>query len=158
MSALRPRDPAPLFQTRTADGDVWSLADHLGKPVVLYFYPKDETPGCTAQACDVRDNWSAFAALGVEVVGISPDDEVSHQSFRANHDLPQTLLVDPDHAVLRSYGAWGLKERNGKQVEGVIRSSVVIGRDGTVIAVFSPIDPADQSRLALDALRNAEQA
>lgn len=157
MTTVRAGDNAPLFQTATADGDAWSLADHLGKPVVLYFYPKDETPGCTAQACDVRDNWGAFAELGAEVVGISPDDEASHRAFRANHDLPQTLLVDPDHAVLSSYGAWGLKMKNGKQTEGVIRSSVVIGPDGTVIAVFSPIDPDQQALLTLGVLRSASR-
>jgi thioredoxin-dependent peroxiredoxin len=155
MTTLRVGDPAHLFQARTADGDVWSLADHLGKPIVLYFYPKDETPGCTTQACDVRDNWGAFAELGADIIGISPDDETSHQAFRANHDLPQTLLVDPDHAVLSSYGAWGLKEKNGKQSEGVIRSSAVIGPDGTILAVFSPIEPGEQSRLTLGVLRSA---
>ena len=155
MTTLHAGDPAPLFQARTADGDAWSLADHLGKPVVLYFYPKDETPGCTVQACDVRDNWDAFAGLGAVIVGISPDNRASHQAFRVNHDLPQTLLVDPEHAVLSSYGAWGLKEKDGRQVEGVIRSSVVIGRDGNVMAVFSPIQPREQSRLTLEVLRSS---
>jgi thioredoxin-dependent peroxiredoxin len=155
MATLHAGDRAPLFQVTTADGTSWSLADHLGKPVVLYFYPRDETPGCTTQACDVRDNWAAFAGLGAEVVGVSPDDEASHQAFRAHHGLPQTLLADPDHSVLRDYGAWGLREKNGKQTEGVIRSSVVVGADGIILAVFSPIEPGEQSRLALGVLRSA---
>jgi peroxiredoxin Q/BCP len=144
--------PAPDFTLPAHDGSPWSLEEHRGAPVVLYFYPKDATPGCTTQACDLRDRWAELSAAGAVVVGISPDGVESHQSFRADHDLPQTLLVDADHAVLEAYGAWGDKVKDGRTVQGVIRSSVVIDAAGTVLAVRSPIDPADQAQFALSSL------
>jgi peroxiredoxin Q/BCP len=144
--------PAPDFTLPAHDGSPWSLEEHRGAPVVLYFYPKDATPGCTTQACDLRDRWAELSAAGAVVVGISPDGAESHQSFRAEHDLPQTLLVDADHAVLQAYGAWGDKVKDGRTVQGVIRSSVVIDSAGTVLAARSPIDPADQAQFALSSL------
>jgi peroxiredoxin Q/BCP len=144
--------PAPDFTLPAHDGSQWSLEQHRGAPVVLYFYPRDATSGCTTQACDVRDRWAELSGVGAVVVGISPDGAASHRSFRAEHDLPQTLLVDADHAVLQTYGAWGDKEKDGRIVQGVIRSSVVIDASGTVLAVRSPIDPADQAQFALSSL------
>jgi thioredoxin-dependent peroxiredoxin len=144
--------PAPDFTLPAQDGSPWSLEQHRGAPVVLYFYPRDATAGCTTQACDVRDRWSELSAAGAVVVGISPDGAESHRSFRADHDLPQTLLVDADHAVLQAYGAWGNKEKDGRTVQGVIRSSVVIDAAGTVLATRSPIDPVDQAQFALSSL------
>jgi len=144
--------PAPDFTLPAHDGAPWSLEQHRGAPVVLYFYPRDATAGCTTQACDVRDRWAELSAAGAVVVGISPDAAESHQSFRADHDLPQTLLVDADHAVLQAYGAWGSKVKDGRTVQAVIRSSVVIDAAGTVLAVRSPIDPADQAQFALSSL------
>lgn len=144
--------PAPDFTLPAHDGTPWSLEQHRGAPVVLYFYPKDSTSGCSAQACDVRDRWAELSAAGAIVVGISPDDADSHRAFRADLDLPQTLLVDADRAVLRAYGAWGTKVKDGQEVQGVIRSSVVIDPAGTVLAVRSPIDPTDQAQFALATL------
>jgi peroxiredoxin Q/BCP len=144
--------PAPDFTLPTHDGSPWSLEQHRGAPVVLYFYPRDASPGCTTHACDVRDRWAELAGAGAVVVGISPDGAESHRSFRADHDLPQTLLVDLDHAVLQTYGAWGDKVKDGRTVQGVIRSSVVIDAAGTVLAVRLPIDPADQAQFALTSL------
>jgi peroxiredoxin Q/BCP len=144
--------PAPDFTLPAHDGSQWSLEQHRGTPVVLYFYPRDTTAGCTTQACDVRDRWAELSAAGAVVVGISPDGAESHRSFRADHDLPQTLLVDADHAVLQAYGAWGDKEKDGRTVQGVIRSSVVIDASGSVLAVRSPIDPTDQAQFALSSL------
>ena len=145
---------APEFTLPTQDGDDWSLADHAGSPVVLYFYPKDDTKGCTTQACDVREHWSDFADLGVPVVGISPDDVASHRSFADKHALPHTLLADTGKEVLNAYGAWGPKNVFGKQTEGVIRSSVVIDQQGDVAAVFDTIQPDEQSEKSLKVVRD----
>jgi thioredoxin-dependent peroxiredoxin len=146
-------DTAPQFTLADARGEKWALKDQRGKPVVLYFYPKDDTPGCTNQACDIRDHWAEFAELGVEVVGISPDDVDSHAAFAAKHDLPHTLLADPKRAVIDKYGAWGQKSMYGRKYEGVIRSSVVIDGKGKVAAVFAKIQPKQQSAKALKAVR-----
>jgi peroxiredoxin Q/BCP len=119
----------------------------------LYFYPRDDTPGCTTQACDIRDNWAEFAELDVQVVGISPDDVASHEAFAAKFELPHTLLADTEHEVIDAYGAWGERSVYGKTSEGVIRSSVVIDAHGTVAAVFDRIQPKRQSEKALRAVR-----
>jgi peroxiredoxin Q/BCP len=146
-------DTAPTFTLKDATGAPWSLEEHRGRPVVLYFYPKDDTPGCTTQACEIRDSWGEFSQLGVEVVGISPDDVASHAGFAAKYDLPHTLLADPERSVIDAYGTWGEKSMYGKTYEGVIRSSVVIGADGTVAAVFDKIQPKEQAPRSLEAVR-----
>jgi thioredoxin-dependent peroxiredoxin len=150
---VAPGEPAPTFTLPDADGRPWSLEDHRGAPVVLYFYPRDDTPGCTNQACDVRDHWSEFRELGVEVVGISPDDAASHAAFRAKHGLPHTLLADTQRSVIEAYGAWGERSMYGKTYQGVIRSSVVVDAQGEVAAVFDKIQPKQQSAKALQAVR-----
>jgi peroxiredoxin Q/BCP len=144
---------APQFTLLDQDGQKWSLKEHRGAPVVLYFYPKDDTPGCTTQGCNIRDNWSVFEDLGVEVVGISPDDHHSHAAFAARHSLPHTLLADTDRKVLDKYGAWGEKSMYGKKFMGVIRSSVVIDAKGKVAAVFPKIQPDKQSEKSLAVVR-----
>src|SRR5687768_281786 len=144
---------APQFTLVNQDGEKWALKDYKGTPVVLFFYPRDETPGCTAQSCDVRDNWDEFAELGAEVVGISPDDEHSHAAFAKRHGLPHTLLADPERKVIAKYGAWGEKSMYGKKFMGVVRSSVVIDATGKVAAVFPKIQPAKQSEYTLAVLR-----
>jgi thioredoxin-dependent peroxiredoxin len=146
-------DAAPQFTLLDAAGEKWALKDRRGTPVVLYFYPKDDTPGCTNQACDIRDHWAAFTDLGVEVVGISPDDVDSHAAFAAKYDLPHTLLADPKRRVIDAYGAWGEKSMYGRTYEGVIRSSVVIDAKGKVAAVFAKIQPKQQSKKALAVVR-----
>jgi thioredoxin-dependent peroxiredoxin len=146
--------PAPAFTLRDQNGDEWSLEGHRGQPVVLYFYPRDDTPGCTNQACDIRDNWAEFTEAGAVVAGISPDDVDSHERFAAKHDLPHTLLADPDKEVIEAYGAWGERKMYGKSYQGVIRSSVVIAADGTVAAVFDKIRPKDQAKKSLAAIRD----
>jgi peroxiredoxin Q/BCP len=145
---------APQFTLLEQNGEKWSLKDHKGSPVVLFFYPKDDTPGCTTQSCDVRDNWDAFTALGAEVVGISPDDHYSHAAFAARYELPHTLLADPDRKVIDKYGVWGEKSMYGRKYMGVIRSSVVIDASGKVAAVFGTIHPAKQSEKSLAVLRD----
>ena len=102
--------PAPDFELTTDAGESVKLSDYRGKPVVLYFYPKDDTPGCTRQACDIRDNYSAFEERGAVVLGVSPDDQTSHVKFKEKYGLPFTLLADPDHKVAEDYGVWGEKK------------------------------------------------
>jgi peroxiredoxin Q/BCP len=142
-------DPAPPFTLPDQHGREWSLEAQRGTPVVLYFYPRDDTPGCTTQACDIRDHWSDFDALGVAVAGISPDDVDSHARFADKYSLPHTLLADPDRLAIDPYGVWGEKQMYGKTYHGVMRSSVVIDRDGTVAAAFAKIQPKEQSEKAL---------
>ena len=146
-------DTAPQFTLVDQSGEKWALKDHRGAPVVIFFYPKDETPGCTTQSCDVRDNWSEFTELGAAVVGISPDDEHSHAAFAARHNLPHTLLADPTRKVIDKYGAYGEKSMYGKKFMGVIRSSVVIDARGKVAAVFPTIKPEKQSEKTLAVIR-----
>ena len=147
-------DPAPDIALPDQHGSTWSLQAHRGTPVVVYFYPKDDTSGCTNQACDVRDHWAEFRDLGVPVVGISPDDVDSHATFAGKHELPHTLLADVHREVIQAYGAWGEKSMYGRTYEGVIRSSVVVDADGTVAAVFDKIQPKQQSAKALTAVRS----
>jgi thioredoxin-dependent peroxiredoxin len=123
---------APAFKLKDANGKEVSLADYAGKDLVLYFYPKDDTPGCTKEACGFRDEWAALRKLGVAVAGVSADDAGSHQRFAAKYKLPFTLLSDPDRKAMAAYGAWGEKTLYGKKVTGVIRSTVWIGPDGKV--------------------------
>ncbi len=149
---LKPGDEAPDFTLPNQDGKPWTLSAHRGRPVVLYFYPKDDTPGCTKQACDVRDHWGDFEQAGIAVAGISPDRAESHARFASKFELPHTLLADPDRTVIEQYGAWGPRKMYGREYEGVIRSSVVIDEDGRILAVFDKIRPKDQSAKALKAL------
>lgn len=149
---VQPGDRAPAFTLQDQDGKEWSLEQQRGRPVVLYFYPRDDTPGCTNQACDIRDHWSEFEQAGAVVVGISPDDVDSHARFTSKYGLPHKLLADPDRQAITAYGAWGTKSMYGKRYEGVIRSSVVIDPDGRVLAVFDKIQPKQQSAKALKAL------
>jgi peroxiredoxin Q/BCP len=146
---------APDF-TLTADGgEEVSLSQYRGKPVVLYFYPKDDTSGCTTQACGIRDVFGEFLERGAIVLGVSPDDAASHVRFKEKFQLPFTLLADPDHAVAEAYGAWGEKKNYGKTYFGIIRSTFVIGPDGTVAKAFPRVDPkthADRVLAALDTL------
>ena len=129
---LQPGDRAPAFSLPDSDGRTVSLADYAGRRVVVYFYPAAMTPGCTTQACDFRDNLSALAAAGIDVVGISPDQPAKLAKFRDAEGLTFPLLSDPDRSVLTAYGAYGEKMMYGKKVVGVIRSTFVVGADGTL--------------------------
>jgi peroxiredoxin Q/BCP len=123
---------APAFTLPDADGAEVSLSDFAGKDVVLYFYPKDDTPGCTKEACGFRDAWRTLQKMGVAVLGVSPDSGASHQKFAKKYKLPFPLLSDPDKKLMSAYGAWGEKMMYGKKTTGVIRSTVWIGPDGKV--------------------------
>ena len=142
---------APLFTLKDQDGEKVALKDLRGAPVLVYFYPRDETPGCTTQACDIRDRWSEFTDAGITVLGVSPDPVDSHAAFRANHDLPHTLLADPKHTVMEKYGAWGEKNMYGKVTEGVIRSSVLIDAEGTVVKHWKRVGAKQHAEQVLKA-------
>src|SRR5579884_1498745 len=134
--------PAPEFEAQTDDGRTVRLSDLRGKPVVLYFYPKDDTPGCTTQACGIRDAFGEFERAGAVVLGVSPDSEAKHVKFKAKYGLPFTLLADADHAVAERYGVWGEKKFMGRAYLGVSRSTFVIGADGVVKKVLPKVKPA----------------
>ena len=144
--------PAPDFTLVSDSGAPVTLSGLKGKQVVVYFYPRDDTPGCTKQACGVRDAWDAFTAAGAVVLGVSPDGEASHAKFKAKFELPFTLLSDPDHAAAEAYGAWGEKSMYGKKYMGIVRSTFVVGADGKVKAVFPKVKPDAHAKQVLDAL------
>jgi peroxiredoxin Q/BCP len=132
MSAPQPGSKAPAFALKNQDDETVKLSDFKGKTVVLYFYPKADTPGCTTQACGIRDAWGDFERAGAVVLGVSPDDERSHVKFKEKYDLPFTLLADTDHAIAEEYGVWKEKTFAGKKYMGVERSTFVIDADGNV--------------------------
>ena len=144
--------PAPNFELKTDSGDTVSLDSLRGKPVVLYFYPKDDTPGCTAQACGIRDAWGEFERAGAIVLGVSPDDESSHAKFKDKYDLPFTLLADSDHATAEDYGVWVEKKNYGKTYMGVERSTFVVDADGIVASVMRKVKPDTHADDVLAAL------
>ncbi len=133
---LEAGDRAPAFTLKDQDGNEHSLADYAGRTVVLYFYPKDDTPGCTKEACSFRDNFGAIEKAGAVILGVSVDGAASHQKFRAKYDLPFPLLVDEGAKVATAYGAWGEKVLYGKTVIGMTRSTFIIGPDGSLTKVW----------------------
>jgi thioredoxin-dependent peroxiredoxin len=144
--------PAPNFELTSDSGETVSLAELRGKPVVLYFYPKDDTPGCTTQACGIRDVYGEFERAGAVVLGVSPDDERSHQKFKEKYELPFTLLADTGHEVAEQYGVWGEKKYMGRTYLGVTRSTFVIDTDGNVKKIFPNVKPATHADDVLEAL------
>lgn len=143
---------APAFTLTDETGIARSLSDFRGAPVVLYFYPKDDTPGCTTEACNFRDDYSAYQQAGVVILGISPDSPKSHAKFKAKYHLPFTLLADEDHQVCDLYEVWGLKKFMGREYDGVFRTTFLIGAQGEIIRVFENVKPADHSAEVLAAL------
>lgn len=147
---------APAFSLADARGRRVSLSDHLGKQVIVYFYPRDDTPGCTKEACGFRDAWKELRKLGVVVLGVSPDAPDSHQQFAKKYDIPFPLLSDPDKKVMARYGAFGEKTMYGRKTEGVIRSTVWIGPDGRVVRHWKRVaKAADHPAQVLAALRES---
>ena len=149
---IKENQVAPDFTLQSDTGELVTLSSFRGRKVVLYFYPKDDTPGCTTEACAFRDDESLYLMKGAVVVGVSPDDSASHTKFRAKYELPFYLLSDPVHKVASLYGAWGKKQSFGKTVEGIIRSTFVIGEDGKVIKAFPAVKPAGHSAEVLQYL------
>jgi thioredoxin-dependent peroxiredoxin len=144
--------PAPTFTLPDQGGETISLEDLRGRPVVLYFYPKDDTPGCTTQACGIRDQWAEFEEAGATVLGVSPDDVASHAKFADKYDLPHRLLADPDRQAIDAYDAWGVKKMYGKEFEGVLRSTVLIDGDGNIAAVWPKVKPKEHTDQVLAAI------
>jgi len=136
---LKPGDSAPDFSAPTDGGGEVSLKDLRGKKVVLYFYPKDNTPGCTTEACDFRDHQAAFADKNTVVLGVSPDSPKSHDNFKAKHELPFTLVSDKDHQIAEAYGAWQEKSMYGKKYMGIQRSTFVIDEKGKIAEVYGKV-------------------
>jgi peroxiredoxin Q/BCP len=152
--AIEEGSPAPDFTLTSDSGEPVTLSSLRGKEVILYFYPKDDTPGCTTQACGIRDAWGEFEDAGAIVLGVSPDGEASHAKFKKKFDLPFALLADTDHEVADAYGVWGEKSYAGKTYMGVLRSTFVIDSDGNVARVFHDVKPAEHADQVLDALRS----
>jgi peroxiredoxin Q/BCP len=144
--------PAPDFTLVSDEGREVSLASLRGSPVVLYFYPRDDTPGCTAQACGIRDAWGEFEKRGAVVLGVSPDSVGSHEKFRDKYGLPFTLLADEDHSVAEAYGVWGERQMAGRTYMGVERSTFVIDADGNVAKIMRRVKPDTHADDVLAAL------
>lgn len=149
---LSSNTPAPDFSLQDENGTVRTLKEFRGKPVVLYFYPKDDTPGCTTEACNFRDDYHVYTENGIVILGISPDDAKSHAKFKAKYHLPFTLLADEGHQIAEAYGAWGLKKMYGKEYEGILRTTFLIGPDGNILKVFENVKPDGHSAEVLAAL------
>jgi peroxiredoxin Q/BCP len=145
--------PAPDFELVSDAGETVKLSEFRGRPVVLYFYPKDDTPGCTTQACGIRDAYGEFEQRGAVVLGVSPDNEASHVKFRDKYSLPFTLLADPDHTVSENYGVWVEKNAYGKKKMGIERSTFLIDRDGNVAKVMRRVKPDTHADDVLAALQ-----
>lgn len=136
MITLKEGDKAPAFSGSNQKGKKISLSDYKGKKLVLYFYPKDDTPTCTIQACNLRDNFSLLKQKGFEILGVSPDDEKSHQKFESKHSLPFDLVADPDRKIIEKYGVWGEKQLYGRKYLGLHRTTFVIDEKGVIGKIF----------------------
>ncbi len=152
---LKVGDTVAAFSLKNADDQIISLSDFTGKTIVVYFYPKDDTPGCTKEACSFRDNYDDILKAGAVVLGISADSVTSHDKFRSKFELPFHLLSDPDKEVIQAFGAWGLKKNYGKEYMGLLRSTFVIGPDGTIQKVYDKVKTAVHGEEILELLKGA---
>ena len=153
MGHLSKGAEAPSFEGIDQDGKTIRLKDFVGKKVILYFYPKDDTPGCTAEACDLRDNYQRWINKGFEVIGISPDSEKSHKKFKEKYNLPFNLLADPDKKIIKAYGAWGTKKMYGRSYDGVLRTTYVIDEEGIIEEVLSKVDTKNHTSQIMQELK-----
>lgn len=151
---LKEGNAAPAFTANNANGETVRLKDLRGQKVVLYFYPKDDTPGCTKEACSFRDAFSVFKKRGIEVLGVSVDSEASHKKFAAKYDLPFTLLADPEHKIADSYGVYGEKKFMGRTYMGVKRMTFLINEKGKIQKVFEKVKPEEHARDVLEAFED----
>lgn len=145
--------PAPDFELLDDNGALRRLSEFRGQPVVLYFYPKDDTPGCTTEACAFRDDYSAYEQAGVTILGVSPDTVKAHAKFKAKYNLPFPLLADVEHKVCELYEVWALKKFMGREYMGVLRTTFLIDADGRIVKVFEDVKPAGHSAEVLAALK-----
>ncbi|TDJ80883.1 thioredoxin-dependent thiol peroxidase [Campylobacter volucris] len=152
MSNLKIGDKAPDFELLNQDGVKIALKDFIGKKVILYFYPKDNTPGCTTEACDFSANYEHFSDKNAVIVGISPDSAASHEKFITKFDLKHILLSDSEKEVSKMYGAWGLKKNYGKEYEGIIRSTFVIDEAGKIMQIYSNVRVKDHALKVLESI------
>jgi peroxiredoxin Q/BCP len=136
MILVKEGSKAPTFKAKDQNGNMVSLADYKGKKVALYFYPEDDTPTCTIQACNLRDNFGLLKSKGIVVLGVSPDEEKKHKKFEAKYDLPFTLISDPDHTIIDKYGVWGEKQLYGRNYMGLHRTTFLIDEKGVVKKIF----------------------
>lgn len=146
-------NPAPEFELPDENGTLRKLSHYRGKNLVLYFYPKDDTPGCTTEACNFRDDYSQYQQAGVVILGVSPDSSAKHTKFIAKHQLPFTLLSDVEHKVCELYGVWGRKKFMGREYDGVFRTTFLIDANGMILRVFENVSPANHSAEVLEALK-----
>jgi peroxiredoxin Q/BCP len=146
---LSPGDKAPDFEVKDQNGDTVKLSDYKGKKVVLYFYPRDNTPGCTAQACNLRDNYKALQKAGYEVLGVSSDDEKSHQKFIEKQELPFKLLADTDKTVHEKYGTWVEKNMYGRKYMGTARTTFIINEEGNISEIIAKVKTKDHTAQVL---------
>ncbi|RJQ43092.1 MAG: thioredoxin-dependent thiol peroxidase [Anaerolineaceae bacterium] len=151
---LAEKTKAPDFELLDENGISHKLSDYAGAPLVLYFYPKDDTPGCTKEACNFRDDYSAFEKANTKILGVSTDSVKSHKKFKEKYHLPFPLLSDPDHKVVEQYGVWTEKQMMGKKFMGIARTTYLIDKNGKIARVFEGVKPAEHSREVLDALNN----
>jgi peroxiredoxin Q/BCP len=153
MSELKEGQKAPDFTSKDQNGNTVSLSQFASQKVVLYFYPKDDTPGCTAEACDFRDNYQGLTAQGIVVLGVSVDDEKSHKKFVTKHSLPFTLLADTDHQIVTAYGVWGEKNMYGKTYMGTIRTTFIIDEKGIISHIIKKVDTQNSTAQVLELLK-----
>ncbi|MCY1544895.1 putative peroxiredoxin bcp [compost metagenome] len=150
---LKSGDKAPLFTSTDQQGNPISLAQFKGKKVILYFYPKDSTPGCTAEACNFRDNYQTLVQQGFEVLGVSVDDEKSHQKFAGKYDLPFTLVADTRHDIVKAYGVWGEKNMYGRKYMGINRTTFVVDENGNIEHIITKVDTENSTAQVLALLK-----
>ena len=150
---INPGIPAPEFSLPDESGKVHRLADFRGRAVVLYFYPKDDTPGCTTEACNFRDDYSAYVNADVVILGVSPDDPKSHAKFKEKYALPFPLLADEGHKICDLFGVWGPKKFMGREYDGVLRTTFLIDKKGVIAKVFENVKPAEHSVEVLEAVK-----
>ena len=151
---IKEKTKAPDFELKNEKGEIVKLSDYHGETVILYFYPKDDTPGCTTEACNFRDDYSQYERAGVKILGVSPDSAKSHEKFKTKHGLPFPLLSDEDHHVAEAYGVWGLKKFMGKEYFGILRTTFLIDKKGMVARVFEGVKPATHSEEVLQAVNS----
>lgn len=152
MKRLEKGDIAPDFKGLDQDGKSIQLSDFKGSKLILYFYPKDNTPGCTAEACDLRDNYKMWLTKGYKILGISPDSQQSHQKFIAKYNLPFPLIADEDKTIIKAYGAWGPKKLYGREYEGLLRMTFVIDEKGLIEEVFAKVKTKDHTNQILETI------
>ncbi len=152
MSKLQIGDKAPNFKGVDQNENSISLESFTGKNLIIYFYPKDNTPGCTAEACDLRDNYQMWLEKGYAVLGISPDSVASHQKFAQKYALPFPLIADPEKQIIKAYGAWGMKKMYGKEYEGLLRMTFVIDKKGVITRIFEKVKTKEHTQQILKTL------